>query len=184
MSKIGKQPIEIPDGVNVTVTESDVTVKGPKGELKIPILDKVKVKQDGKMLIFSIASNMKQAKSNWGTQRALVQNAVKGVVSGFEKTLIIEGVGYRVTKEGESLNLNLGFSHSVKYAPPQGITFEVEKNSTLKVKGIDKGLVGKVAADIRQLKKPEPYKGKGFRYSDEIIRRKTGKKAAGATTAS
>ncbi len=184
MSKIGKQPIKIPDNVNVSLGDSRVSVKGPKGELKIPLLKDISVNLADKTLTFSINARTKQNKSNWGTQRALIQNAVKGVTVGFEKTLLLEGVGYRVTKEGENLNLNLGLSHPVKYEAPEGISFEVEKSSILKIKGIDKSIVGKVAAEIRQLKKPEPYKGKGFRYSDETIRRKTGKKAATTTTAS
>ncbi len=178
MSKIGKQPIAIPENVTVTVTDGGVVVRGPKGELTIPILNGVTVSLEGKTLTTSIRSRVKQFKSNWGTERALIQNAVNGVVKDFEKTLILEGVGYRVMKEGEHLNLSLGFSHPVKLTAPAGISFEVEKNSILKIKGADKGLVGKIAAEIRQMKKPEPYKGKGFHYQGEVVRRKSGKKAA------
>lgn len=178
MSKIGKQLITIPENVTVAVTDGEVNVRGPKGELTIPILSGVSVSLEGKTLTASIRSRVKQFKSNWGTERALMQNAVTGVVTGFEKTLILEGVGYRVMKEGENLNLSLGFSHPVKLVAPAGISFEVEKNSILKIKGIDKGLVGKIAAEIRQMKKPEPYKGKGFHYQGEVVRRKAGKKAA------
>ncbi len=183
MSKIGKQPITIPEGVTVTVADNHVSVKGPKGELMIPILTGITVSVEGKTLTTTAGSRVKQVKSNWGTERALLQNAVTGVLKGFEKTLILEGVGYRVMKEGENLNLSLGFSHPVKFAAPKGISFEVEKNSILKIQGIDKNLVGKTAADIRQMKKPEPYKGKGFHYEGEVVRRKAGKKAATTSAA-
>ncbi len=184
MSKIGKQPIKIPKSVTVSIDDDGVLVKGPKGEIRVPLLNGVKVVMEEDVLNISITSKTKQTKSNWGTERALIQNAVTGTESEFEKKLILEGVGYRVVKEGENLSLNLGFSHPVKYIAPKGITFDVEKNSILKIKGIDKGLVGKVAADIRHMKEPEPYKGKGFRYENEVIRRKAGKKAAGSTSSS
>jgi large subunit ribosomal protein L6 len=178
MSKIGKQPIKIPEGVEVKLTENEVNIKGPKGELKIPKLSGVEVKVENNFILLSLLEKNKQSKSNWGTLRSLIQNAVTGVVHPFEKTLILEGIGYRISKEGNDLNLSLGFSHPVIYKAPAGITFEVEKNSILKVIGINKALVGEVAAEIRSLKKPEPYKGKGFRYASETIRRKEGKKAA------
>ncbi|MCL4392264.1 50S ribosomal protein L6 [Patescibacteria group bacterium] len=183
MSKIGKQPITIPEGVTVTVADNHVSVKGPKGELTIPILTGITVSMEDKALTTKAESRIKQVKSNWGTERALLQNAVTGVLKGFEKTLILEGVGYRVMKEGENLNLSLGFSHPVKFPAPKGISFEVEKNSILKIRGVDKNLVGKTAADIRQMKKPEPYKGKGFHYEGEVVRRKAGKKAATTSAA-
>lgn len=183
MSKIGRQPIKIPADITVTIEGKEVKIKGQRGELTVRLLSGVESKLENGELIFDLKGSSKQARSNWGTQRALIQNAVSGLVSGFEKILILEGVGYRVTKEGENLSLNLGFSHLIKYPAPKGIVFEVEKNSILKVKGIDKALVGQVAAEIRNMKKPEPYKGKGFHYPDEIVRRKAGKKAA-ATTAS
>jgi len=182
MSKIGKQPIKIPEGVEVKILENEINVKGPKGELKIQKLKGVGVKVEGNIILFSLLEKNKQAKSNWGTLRALISNAITGVVNLFEKTLILEGIGYRINKDGNDLNLSLGYSHPIIYKAPPGITFEVEKNSILKVKGIDKALVGQVAAEIRALKKPEPYKGKGFRYISESIRRKEGKKAsAGAS---
>jgi len=183
MSKIGKKQINIPEGVNLSVDENFVFTKKGDKEIKIPILSGVKciLSEDSKSINFEIVSKTKQYKSNWGTMRSLVNNAVLGVVSGFEKTLILEGVGYRVAKEGEGLILNLGFSHPVKYEAVKGISFEIEKNSIIKIKGIDKMLVGKVAAEIRKLKKPEPYKGKGFHYSDEVIRRKSGKKGTGSS---
>jgi len=179
MSKIGKQPIKIPEGVTVSVDIDKVTVKGSKGELEVRLLPYVKTELDeaARELKFSPESNHKQARSNWGTIRANVANAVEGVTKGFEKTLIVEGVGYRITKAGEGLEMNLGFSHPVNYEATPGITFEVEKNTILKISGIDKRLVGQVAAEIRGIEKAEPYKGRGFRYSDEVIRRKAGKKA-------
>ncbi len=177
MSKIGKMPITVPEGITVTIDGGLIQVKGAKGELTIPLLQGIKASINDSTLLFEPQSASKQARSNWGTQRALVQNAVQGLTKGFEKGLILEGVGFRITKEGEGLTLNLGFSHQVKYEPPKGITFEVEKNSRLKIRGIDKALVGQVAAQVRSLKKPEPYKGKGFRYDNEILRRKVGKKA-------
>ncbi len=183
MSKIGKQPIIIPEGVIVTIADNRVSIKGPKGELAIPILAGITVSLEGKTLTTNTGSHVKQMKSNWGTERALLANAVTGVLKGFEKTLILEGVGYRVMKDGENLTLSLGFSHPIKFLAPEGISFEVEKNSILKIKGIDKNLVGKIAADIRQMKKPEPYKGKGFHYEGEVIRRKAGKKAATTSAA-
>ncbi len=183
MSKIGKMPITIPTGVTVTIDGSSVIVKSTKGELTVPLLQGIKVFMEGTTLSFEPQSTSKQARSNWGTQRALVQNAVQGLTKEFEKGLILEGVGFRITKEGEGLTLNLGFSHQIKYEPPKGITFEVEKNSRLKIKGVDKALVGRVAAQIRALKKPEPYKGKGFRYEGEILRRKVGKKAGAGSSA-
>jgi large subunit ribosomal protein L6 len=181
MSKVGKKPIIVPDNVEIKIENDFVLVKGPKGELKVPILKGVKVEREENLIKLSIDSKDKQIKSNWGTMRALLQNAVNGVLNPFEKKLILEGVGYRINKVGNDLELSLGFSHPVSYKAREGITFEVEKNNVLRVIGIDKALVGQVAAEIRALKKPEPYKGKGFRYADEVIRRKAGKKAAGSS---
>jgi large subunit ribosomal protein L6 len=184
MSKIGKQPIKIPESVSVSIENDTIKVKGPLGENSIPILAGVKPILENSQLRFEIinASN-KQARSNWGTLRSLTANAVKGVQEGFSKTLILEGIGFKITKEGNDLVFNLGFSHPVRFSTPPGITFEVEKNTILKIKGIDKSLVGQIAAEIRSLKKPEPYKGTGFRYSDEVIRRKAGKKATSGASA-
>ncbi|HXF43889.1 MAG TPA: 50S ribosomal protein L6 [Candidatus Paceibacterota bacterium] len=186
MSKIGKQKIIVPEGIEVKIDGGFVIVRKDKNELKVPVLHGVDVVYDEtkRELTFSMTNSTKQNKSNWGTTRALVANAVLGLMKGFEKTLILEGVGYRVMKSGENLEMNLGFSHPVRYAAVPGIQFEVEKNTILKIKGFDKELVGRVAAEIRALKKPEPYKGKGFRYSDEVIRRKAGKKAAATASAS
>lgn len=177
MSKIGKKIIEVPKEITIQISDADIVVKSAKGSLSIPILYGVKPKLEGTELSFEVLNNTKQARSNWGTLRSLVNNAVQGLVKDYEKTLILEGVGYRVTKEGDNLTLNLGFSHPVRYAAVPGVVFEVEKNSILKIRGADKMIVGKVAAEIRALKKPEPYKGKGFHYSDEVIRRKAGKKS-------
>lgn len=184
MSKIGKQPVIIPEGVTVTVLHNKIKVSGEKGENVVALLPGVRVTLEDKQIILEPANNVKQTRSNWGTIRALIANAVEGAKKGFEKILILEGIGYKIAREGESLTMNVGFSHPVRFTAPGGITFEIEKNSILKIRGSDKSLVGQVAAQIRALKKPEPYKGTGFRYSDEIIRRKAGKKAvaAGGTT--
>ncbi len=180
MSKIGKQPVPIPSGITVTMDALRITVRGARGELSVPMLQGIKVVLENDALVFSLVGTGKQARSNWGTMRALTASAVEGLTKGFEKTLIVEGVGYRVAKDGENLTMNLGFSHPVRYEAPAGIVFEVEKNSIVKIKGFDKALVGQVAAEIRELKKPEPYKGKGFHYRDEVIKRKAGKKAGAA----
>jgi large subunit ribosomal protein L6 len=183
MSKIGKQPIVIPAGIEIKFGGKEMLIKGQKGEMTVPLLPGIGADIANGELKFTIKNSSKQARSNWGTQRALAQNAILGLVKEFEKTLVLEGVGYRVAKEGEGLTFNLGFSHPIKYQAPKGIVFEVEKNSILKIKGVDKALVGQVSAEIRAMKKPEPYKGKGFHYSNEVVRRKAGKKAATATAA-
>lgn len=180
MSKIGKQVIVIPDGVAIKIEDNKIFVQGSKDKIEIPLLRGVKPVIENNSIKFELVSDNKQSRSNWGTLRALVANAVNGLTKGFEKTLILEGVGFRVSKEGEDLSMSLGFSHPVKYKKPDGVSFDVEKNSIVKIRGFDKSVVGQVAAEIRELKKPEPYKGKGFRYSDEVIQRKAGKKAAAA----
>ncbi|MBI5732834.1 50S ribosomal protein L6 [Candidatus Jorgensenbacteria bacterium] len=177
MSKIGRQLIKIPVGTTVSISEGNIVVKGSVGEKHIPILDGVKPLIDGDQIQFSLVGSGKRARSNWGTLRSLVNNAILGLTKGYEKILVLEGIGYRVVKEGNDLALNLGFSHPIRYTTPPGISFDIEKNSILKIKGFDKERVGQVAAEIRSLKKPEPYKGKGFRYSNEVVRRKAGKKA-------
>jgi large subunit ribosomal protein L6 len=184
MSKIGKQPVIVPEGVTATVTAHEVALENPKGRLVVPLPRGVFAKLEEGAITVTVQGTGKQARSNWGTIRALIENAAVGLTKGYTKVLILEGIGYRVSKEGNDLTLNLGFSHPVKYPAPVGVTFDVEKNSTLSVKGFDKALVGQVAAEIRALKKPEPYKGKGFHYSDEIVRRKAGKKAATGAGAS
>lgn len=180
MSKIGKKPIIIPKGTDVNISEDSLSISGKKGSLLLKILPYIKTNFDNETLTIEINSDIKQAYSNWGTMRALIQNAIIGVNDGFLKILEIEGVGYKASMDGKNLVLNLGFSHPVKIVPPDEIIITTEKN-IIKVSGINKDLVGKIAADIRAMKKPEPYKGKGIRYQGEYIRRKEGKKAAGAT---
>lgn len=181
MSKIGKKIVLVPENIEVFIEPKHILVKRDKKEIKVPVLPGVSVRRDGISITFSITDDRKQFRSNWGTNRALLQNAITGMIEGFSKTLILEGVGYRMSKEGNDLILNLGFSHPVRYHMPDSIAFDIENNTILKVRGNDKALVGQVAAEIRALKKPEPYKGKGMRYADESVRRKAGKKAAGAT---
>lgn len=180
MSKIGKQPLTIKDGVTLKIEKDSLIFHGSKGELSVPLLPNVSADVQDGILTFKINTDTKQAKSNWGTVRSLAENALMGVTDGFEKVLEIEGVGFRAVVEGKNLILNIGYSHPVKVDAPDGITISVEKN-TIKIAGIDKYLVGQIAADIRALKKPEPYKGKGIRYKGEVIRRKSGKKVAGTT---
>lgn len=179
MSKIGKKPIIIPEGVEVRIDGGVLNIKGKKGELSLKILPFVKVDLNDKAITFSVEGDFKQARSNWGTMRSLANNAVIGVSDGFSKTLEIGGVGYRASLEGNNLVLNIGFTNPVKIIPSAGIVITVEKN-IIKVSGIDKALVGKTAAEIRAKKKPEPYKGKGIKYQGEVIKRKEGKKAAAA----
>jgi large subunit ribosomal protein L6 len=181
MSKIGKQLIKIPAGVTVTVSEDELIFKSDLGEIKLPILQGVKPSLEDGILKFELISNSKQSRSNWGTLASLSVNAIEGLAKGFQKTLILEGVGYRAAKEGDDLVINVGFSHSVRYHIPTGVTIEVEKNTIVHAKGFDKALVGQVAAEIRSIKKPEPYKGTGIRYINEVVRRKAGKKAATTT---
>lgn len=177
MSKIGKQPIIIPEGVIVQIKDGVLDVKGKNGNLNIALLPGIKVHISPREILFICEGNSKQAMNNWGTMRALSANAVYGVSSDFVKELMIEGVGYRAEVKGENLILNIGFSHSVNFPIPQGIKISVEKNQ-IKILGSDKQIVGETAAKIRRIKKPEPYKGKGIMYKGEVIRRKAGKKAA------
>ena len=177
MSKIGKRILSIPEGVKVSEVENELVFSSSKGELKVPVLKGIKPILEGNTLSFELLESSKMGRSNWGTTSSLSSNAIEGLTKGYVKKLSIEGVGYRIMKEGNDLVLSLGFSHPVPYKAPAGITFEVEKNTQLTVSGIDKHLVGQVAAEIRSLKKPEPYKGKGFRYEGEVIRRKAGKKS-------
>ena len=180
MSKVGKKPIVIPAGVNVVIKNSQLEIKGKEGVLTLPILPYTNVDLKDNQILVTVKENEKQARSNWGTMRALTQNAVTGVNAGFIKELEIQGIGYRAAAEGNNLVLNIGFSHPVKFSPPIGIKITVEK-SFIKIFGADKNLVGKTAAEIRSLKKPEPYKGKGIRYKGEVVKIKAGKKVAGAT---
>lgn len=176
MSHLGKKPIEIPEGVIVEMKDDVLNIAGKEGNLSQEILPFMDVKIDGQQIIVKPTSQNKQAKSNWGTMTALTRNAINDVTNKFSKSLIIEGIGYRANAEGQKLVLNIGYSHPVEKNIPDSITLKVEKNS-IKLSGIDRQLVGKIAAEIRKIRKPEPYKGKGIRYSDEIIRKKAGKKA-------
>ncbi|HTX58191.1 MAG TPA: 50S ribosomal protein L6 [Verrucomicrobiae bacterium] len=176
MSRIGKLPVAVPSGVNVTIGSNEVLVKGPKGELRQQILaDVVDVKlEDGKVLV-SRKGDAKAHRSAHGLTRTLIANMIEGVSKGFRKSLEIQGVGYRAAKAGEKLNLTLGFSHPVVFEPPSGIALSVEGTNKIHVEGMDKQSVGQVAAEIRDLRPPEPYKGKGIRYEGETVRKKLGK---------
>lgn len=174
MSRIGKLPIAIPSGVTITVDKDEVTVTGSKGALKQPILPGISVKQDNDQIIVTRSNDEAESRAKHGLMRALINNMVTGVSTGFSKKLEVNGVGYRVALAGTDLQLSLGFSHPVVYKVPQGISTTVEQN-TITVSGIDKQQVGQVAAEIRTLKKPEPYKGKGIKYDNERILRKSGK---------
>lgn len=179
MSRIGKLPVAVPGGVNVNLTDGEVHVKGPKGELRQHVLPHVTLKvEDGKVLV-DRKGDAKEQRSAHGLTRTLVSNMIEGVSKGFRKSLEIQGVGYRVAKAGENLNFTLGYSHPVSYKAPKGISFTVEGTTKIHVDGIDKQLVGQVAAEIRELRPPEPYKGKGIRYEGEFIRKKLGKAAKG-----
>jgi len=176
MSRIGKLPVNVPSGVNVTLGGNEVVVKGPKGELRQAILTQaVDVKlEDGKVIV-ERKGDAKPQRSAHGLTRTLISNMVEGVSKGFRKSLEIQGVGYRAAKAGERLNLSLGYSHPVVFEAPKGITLSVEGQNKIHVDGIDKQQVGQVAAEIRSLRAPEPYKGKGIRYEGEVIRKKLGK---------
>ena len=175
MSRIGKLPIQIPSGVTITVDSDVITVEGSKGKLTVPHLSDVTVKVDDGVATVTRKDDERIAKAQHGLQRALLNNAVEGVTKGFEKKLEVNGVGFRVGMSGTALEMHLGFSHPVKYQPPQGVNVTNEK-MTIIVSGIDKQQVGQVAAEIRKYRSPEPYKGKGVKYSDEFIFRKEGKK--------
>lgn len=174
MSRIGKLPINIPAGVNVTIDNSLITVNGSKGALSQKLLDGITVTQEESFLKLSRTSESKLHRSNHGLMRSLIYNMVNGVSDGYSKKLEINGVGYRVQQQGSSLKFNLGYSHEINFQLPQGINAQIEQN-VITVSGIDKQQVGQVASEIRQLRKPEPYKGKGIRYQGEYIIRKSGK---------
>ena len=174
MSRIGKQPIAIPAGVTITVGDKDITVAGPKGQLIVPLQEKVKVATEDNQIVVTRDDDEPKSRAWHGLQRALLNNAVQGVTKGFEKKLEINGVGFRLNGGGKSIEMALGFSHPVKYEAPEGVDLKTDK-MTITVSGIDKQKVGQVAAEIRALKKPEPYKGKGIKYVDEVILRKAGK---------
>jgi large subunit ribosomal protein L6 len=178
MSRIGKKPITVPSGVDVTVTGSHVTVKGPKGTLEHDLPDSIGIERDGDDLNVTRINDERQNRALHGLTRSLVANMVTGVSNGFERDLEIVGVGYRAQAQGPSkIELQLGFSHPVTVDAPDGITFEVPAPTKITVRGIDKQQVGQIAADIRKLRKPEPYKGKGVRYAGERVLRKAGKSA-------
>lgn len=179
MSKIGKKPVSIPEGVTVSISSETVEIKGERGVLHVPLLPGVNISEENGVLVLSPKDKQKQTLSNWGTMRSLVQNAVLGAKEDFVKELVLEGVGYRASVEGNEVVLGLGYSHPIRYKIPDGIHVTTEKN-TIRIAGADKAQVGEVAAEIRSFRKPEPYKGKGVRYSDEVVRRKAGKKAVGA----
>jgi len=174
MSRVGKQPIPVPSGVTITVDDAAITVNGSKGSLKQFTMPGITVKQDGEELLVTRANDEPKVRAKHGLMRALLNNMVNGVSQGFSKKLEINGVGYRVALAGSDLKMNLGFSHDVIYKVPQGVTATVEQN-TITISGIDRQQVGQVAAEIRSLKKPEPYKGKGIKYEGERIIRKSGK---------
>lgn len=180
MSKVGKKPITIPQGVTVTHDDANLTVKGKEGTIVLPILAHTKLELKDNTLTVTSSSDDMQGRANWGTMRALAQNAVNGVSTGFTKELEIQGVGFRANMEGNNLVLNLGFTHPIKFETPEGIKITVEK-SFIKIFGANRNLVGQVAAKLRSYKKPEPYKGKGIRYKGEVVKMKAGKKVAGAT---
>lgn len=177
MSRIGKLPIQIPAGVTITVDADQISVTGPKGALTQFTLPHVDVNIDGSVLTVTRKSDEKIARAQHGLMRALINNLVVGVTKGFEKKLEINGVGFRVSGGGQAINLSLGFSHPIDYRAMDGVSLTIEKN-LITVSGIDKQKVGQVAAEIRSLKKPEPYKGKGIKYVDEVIVRKAGKTGA------
>jgi len=176
MSRIGKKPVQVPAGVTATVDGQKVTAKGPKGELFFVANDEVSVKLEDNAVVVQPTSQSKDARSKWGMSRTMVENIFKGVKDGYERKLEINGVGYRASLQGKNLQLALGFSHDVVYQTPEGITIAVPKPTEIIVSGISKQQVGQVAAEIREYRGPEPYKGKGVKYAEERIVRKEGKK--------
>lgn len=177
MSRVAKNPVSIPAGVQVSIAAGSVKVKGKKGELVHQHHQAVQVVQDGGRLLVSTQGKSQSARAAAGTTRAILQNMVTGVSSGFEKKLEVNGVGYRAQVQGRALNLTLGFSHPVSLPIPEGITIDTPSQTEIVVRGMDRGLVGQLAADIRAYRKPEPYKGKGVKYTNEVIIRKEAKKA-------
>ena len=177
MSRIGKLPVSIPSGVDINLQDGEIVVKGKLGQLSQQVPDGISVAIEDNQVTVTRSSDSKNHRSLHGLIRSLIANMVMGVSDGFTKTMELNGVGYRAQVQGKKLVMSLGFSHPVEIEAPEGITFEVENNTTLHVKGHDKQQVGQVSANIRKLRKPEPYKGKGIKYIDEIIRRKAGKAA-------
>ena len=176
MSRIGKKPVELPSGVEASVSGQTISVKGPKGTREFTATDDVTLKVDGNVVTIEPRGSSKRARQQWGMSRTMVGNLVTGVTTGFKKELEIQGVGYRAAMQGNTLKLNLGYSHDVDFDVPQGVTVTTPKPTDIVVEGIDQQLVGQVAANIREWRAPEPYKGKGIRYKGEFIFRKEGKK--------
>lgn len=176
MSRVAKAPVNLPAGVEVTINGQEITVKGPKGSLNRTLNSAVVVSQEDNAIVFAPREGIVKANAQAGTARALVNNMVIGVTEGFTKKLILKGVGYRAAMKGNAVGLTLGFSHPVEHALPEGIKAECPSQTEIVLTGIDKQLVGQVAADIRAYRQPEPYKGKGVRYSDEVVRTKEAKK--------
>ncbi len=176
MSRIGKRTIAVPKGVTITLDGQTVSVKGPKGESSWTVAEEIEVSQDAEGLTLGLRTDTQRGRAMWGLSRTLVDNMVTGVTTGFEKSLDLVGVGYRAAMKGNALSLQLGFSHDVDIEPPAGVTFAVPKQTEIKISGADKQAVGQIAAVIRKLRPPEPYKGKGVRYTGEKVRRKEGKK--------
>jgi large subunit ribosomal protein L6 len=176
MSRIGKKAIPIPAGVTVTLEGQQVTIKGPKGQLSWTVVDEIAVSQEEAGLTFTPRSDTQRSRSMWGLSRTLVANMVQGVTQGYEEKLELVGVGYRAAMKGRALSMQLGFSHDIDIPAPEGITFATPRQTEVVISGIDKQLVGEIAARIRKIRPPEPYKGKGVRYSGEKVRRKEGKK--------
>lgn len=176
MSRVGKNPVVLPQGVTANISGQSIKVKGPKGELSLEVHDNVEAKLEGSEITVSPKNEERQTRALWATMQRRIKNMVIGVSTGYEKNLEIEGVGYRSNLQGKELVLQLGFSHDIRYPVPEGITIAVDKQTAIKITGIDKEKVGQVAAEIRGYKPPEPYKGKGIRYVGEYIIRKEGKK--------
>ena len=176
MSRIGKRPVSIPTGVSAEIADGTLTVKGPKGTLTLSLRDEISYTVDGDAILVRPGNDSRQARAFWGMQRTLVDNLVTGVTQGYTKVLEITGVGYRANSQGANLKLQLGYSHDVDFAVPEGIEIKTPDNTTIEISGIDKQKVGQVAAEIRRWRKPEPYKGKGIKYRGEFIFRKEGKK--------
>ena len=176
MSRIGKRIIAVPKGVTVTLDGQTVSVKGPKGERSWTVAEEIEVSQNDEGISLGLRADTQRGRAMWGLSRTLVDNMVVGVTTGFEKSLDLVGVGYRAAMKGNALSLQLGFSHDVDIQPPAGVTFAVPKQTEIKISGADKQAVGQIAGVIRKLRPPEPYKGKGVRYTGEKVRRKEGKK--------
>jgi len=176
MSRIGKKPVPVPSGVTAAIADGTLTVKGPKGTLTLGLVDDISYEIGEGGISVQPANDSKQARAFWGMQRTLVENLVTGVTQGYTKVLEITGVGYRANSQGRNLKLQLGYSHDVDFAVPEGIEIKTPDNTTIEISGIDKQKVGQVAAEVRRWRKPEPYKGKGIKYRGEYIFRKEGKK--------